>query len=306
MKIQTPAYQNYYKKHDQFITAKGYKNNSKMYQYQVRAFLIWLENKGITKVKNITSAVMVEYLEYLNTRPNKRLGGTLSPSSIDGHLYSIAMFFDNLLEWKELKSVILLPKFKRTISEKARQILTEEEVQKLYANCQSKQEKAILSVAYGCGLRRAEMNQLELKDVSFSSGIMIVRNGKLNKRREVPLSDEVLKYLKDYVINERGFYLRGKNQMEPSFFLNNNGKRMSGETLNRRLKAIIERTNDSNIIEKNITLHCLRHSIATHLIENGAGIEFVRDFLGHENIDTSHLYAIRRKRNTNRLIQSYL
>jgi site-specific recombinase XerD len=67
--------------------------------------------------------------------------------------------------------------------------------------------------------------------------------------------------------------------------------------LNKLIRKIIERTKDSLLREKHITLHCLRHSIATHMVDNGAGIDFVRQFLGHQDINTTNRYAIQRKRN---------
>ena len=71
---------------------------------------------------------------------------------------------------------------------------------------------------------------------------------------------------------------------------------MTGDVLNTRVKRIIRKTANKELHDKNITLHCLRHSIAVHLMDNGASIEFVQGYLGHSDIDTTHLYAIRRKR----------
>lgn len=120
-------------------------------------------------------------------------------------------------------------------------------------------------------------------------------SGKGNKRREVPMSEGVIRDLKDYFINERSEYLKNHNKLEPAFFVNQKGKRMDGECMNDTIKEIVERTNNEEILKKNITLHCLRHSIAEHLIIRGATIEFVRDFLGHADIDTSYLYAIKNR-----------
>ena len=72
---------------------------------------------------------------------------------------------------------------------------------------------------------------------------------------------------------------------------------MCGHSIYKTILRIVKRTNDDALISKNITLHCLRHSIATHLLENGAGAEFVKSFLGHTEIDTVQLYAKRRKQN---------
>ena len=70
---------------------------------------------------------------------------------------------------------------------------------------------------------------------------------------------------------------------------------MRGEALNDRIKKLVQKTQDPRIIAKKVSLHTMRHSIATHLMDNGADISFVQEFLGHALIDTSHLYAKRRK-----------
>ena len=90
--------------------------------------------------------------------------------------------------------------------------------------------------------------------------------------------------------------LKESKQLEKAFFINPKGLRMSGDLLNDILKYIIESTGNNEIINKSITLHCLCHSISTHLQEAGAKIEFIRDFLGHIDIDTTLLYMIRRKK----------
>lgn len=84
--------------------------------------------------------------------------------------------------------------------------------------------------------------------------------------------------------------------MEEAFFINSKGKRASGENLNEILKKMIEQIQKYELIQKDITLHCLRHSIAHHLAENNAGIDFIRNFLGHSDINTTYIYAIKNKK----------
>lgn len=287
-----------YKEYDQLILAKGYKTtgDSKMYQSCLREFLSWLEVNGVSKVKHITTELMGQYTDYIVNRPKFTSAGTLSQSMLNKHFFSIRIFFDYLLDAKILDRVVHLPSYyKAEIN--SRHILTIAEVKELYDNCTSKVEKAMLSIVYGCGLRRNEIEQLNCRDIQFSRGVLIVVNGKGNKSREIAMSDAVIKYLKDYLINERDTMLSNQNRLEHAFLINKNGNRMSGASANNLLKKIIERTENEDIIEKKITLHCLRHTISTHLIEQGAEMNYVREFLGHTLIDTVHLYAKRRKRN---------
>ncbi len=113
------------------------------------------------------------------------------------------------------------------------------------------------------------------------------------------MSDSVIGYLKKYVREERSQKLIGKSQLEEAFFINSKGKRSTGENLNDTLKKMIEQTQKFELIQKDITLHCLRHSNACHLAENNAGIDFIRSFLGHSDINTTYIYAIK-TRNENR------
>lgn len=293
--IQTPLYQNLYKDYEAFIKAKNYKaGKTKVFQTPVRQFLIWLEGHGISTIKEVTTKTMMNYYEYLTERPNQTREGTLADTTINNHLFSISMFLDNLLINGEITKAFLIPNH-GSRNKQARNYLTVEEIKILYQYCENPIEKALLSVAYGCGLRRSEIEALNTSDMQFLDGMLIVRNGKGDKRRTVPMSDIVLKDLKTYMTEYRHERLTGKQQVQ-AFFITNKGNRMNGTALTRMLSKLIERTENQIIIGKEITLHCLRHSIANHLAENNAGIDFIRGFLGHSQINTSYIYAMKNKR----------
>jgi integrase/recombinase XerD len=294
--IQTPAFQNLLNDFDSFVKVRNYKQGKgKMYQSAVVEFLIWLEEFGITKITAVTSKESIQYFEYLTTRPKQRGEGTLSEKTIKFHLFALGLFMLNLLENKKIENTFYIPS-NGSGDQKPRNVLTVDEVKMVYQYCENDLERALLSVAYGCGLRRSEIESLDTKDVQLTSGMIIVRKGKGSKRREVPMSDSVVGYLKKYLIEERYQKLAGKNQLEEALFINSKGQRMSGEHLNDLLKKMMEQTNNYELIEKEITLHCLRHSIAHHLAENNAGIEFIRRFLGHSEINTTYIYAIQNKK----------
>jgi len=186
-----------------------------------------------------------------------------------------------------------LPKFvlKRY---KERNILNLKEIKQLYEVCETRQDKALLSLAYGCGLRRSEIEKLDTSDVHIHSGVIVIRDSKNHRSRTIPLADNVLRDLKEFILYERMKYININKPAQHAFFINNAGLRKKGDKFNNRLKQLIERTKNPEILSKNITLHCLRHSIATHLLDNGATIEFVQHFLGHSQIDTAHIYSKRR------------
>ena len=295
VQLQSSFFKVVYQEYDQLIKARNLATKGQgAYQLAVKEFFYWLELQGIYKLKRITSALMVAYYEYLLTRPNKRKSGTLGQSTINQHLFSLRMLVDYLLETGQLKSAVVIPK-NNFGSKKERNSITNDEAKLLYACCQTKLEKALLSTVFGCGLRRAEAEDLNVNDISFSSGILVVCEGKNKKRRDIPMNDTVIKDLRDYLINERSTYLKEHNQLEKAFFVNNKGKRMDGDHMNQTVKEIVNRTSNPTLMQKDISLHSLRHSVAEQMAENGADLEFIRDFLGHSEIDTSFIYARKNK-----------
>lgn len=279
-----------------FVVARNYKGGKLLHITPVIEFMEWTQQRGIKNMSKVESNHLVEYLHFLSSRPNKRRDGMLSDSTINNHMFSISLLHEYLLEQRVLRRPLIIPR-KNDSTRIERNILSVEEIKLLYAVCKTEAEKALLSIAYGCGLRRSEIRSLNLSDVKLTQGLIIVRSGKGGKRREVPMSDSVIQDLKAFILGERTENLLEAEKREEALFINRKGKRMSSEYLHRSLKQMIERSDNQQIIDKNITLHCLRHSIATHLSENGASMDFIREFLGHAELDTSQIYAKRRKRN---------
>ncbi|HBG69513.1 MAG: hypothetical protein A2W93_00700 [Bacteroidetes bacterium GWF2_43_63] len=277
-----------------FIKARNYRNNLN-YITPIKEFLCWLEGCGLRHVKEITATDINLYSEWLHTRPCWRGEGTLSDNSVKNHLLALHLFFEMLLDTKVVSAAYVLPAFSKRKSI-PREILSISEVLELKRCCENKLETSIINIAYGCGLRRTEMVMLNVHDVLLSKGYLVVRSGKNGKRREIPLTETISAEIKNYIFSFRQQRVVFSVPLENAFFLNSNGQRISGGSLNKMLKTICSRSGNRNITAKNITLHCLRHSIATHLQEAGAGMEFVRDFLGHTEIDTTQLYMIRRRK----------
>jgi integrase/recombinase XerD len=257
----------------------GYSKSSvQMLPSCVKEFLEFT-SKPIEEIepKNITA-----YHQHLQERPNKRRPGGLSENYINHHIYSLKLFFT----WQQEKGAIIENpisslEFKAPTS-KPREILTQEEIKQLFKATKSLKERAVLALFYGCGLRRTEGEKLNLKDIHFRSNILYVREGKGSKRRAVPLSPRVKTELWNYAINERLAV-----EEEAAFITNRIHKRTRGSSYNNILKTIL----DNAGIQKEITLHCLRHSIATHLLESGLSVEYVRDFLGHKHLESTQIYT---------------
>jgi integrase/recombinase XerD len=257
----------------------GYsKGSCQMLPDCVKAFLEFTAKPLAT----ITPLDIVNFREHLQERPNKRRPGALSESFINHHIYSLKLFFGWQIERGDLLENPMSSLEFPTPNHKPRTILTQVEIKALYAVTESFKERAVLSLFYGCGLRRTEAERLNLKDLYFRSNLLYVRAGKGDKRRVVPLSEKVKEDLKNYA-----FYERKPNRDQEAFIINATGTRTTGNTFNRLLKRLLVRTD----IDKQISLHSLRHSIATHLLEGGLSVEYVRDFLGHKHLESTQIYT---------------
>jgi integrase/recombinase XerD len=253
----------------------------------LREFLGWLDDR------RITAETIQAYYEYLCQRPNKRTAGGLSSKTIHGHLYGLRLYCSFLEERGYLMSHPMSSLHFPRPESQPMEILTKAEVARLYqAATQFKvrdclRAKAFLGAFYGCGLRRREAETLNLVDVQFKSGVLYVRKGKGQKRRAIPMGAKVITDMKTYVREARGLYGSSQYQDAIAFFRHKRGGRMRGQSFDRLLKELLQKAR----IEKPISLHCLRHSIATHLLAEGVPLESVRDFLGHAHLETTQIYT---------------
>lgn len=266
----------------------GFKNHLKILGYSGNAqqtipvcIAEFLQNQN-KPLQSLTAPDIASYYEYLSERPNKRRAGGLSSKMISSHLYAIRLFFNYHEQNGTItENPISGLSFPRAESEE-REVLSIQEAKNLYDVADCYREKAIIGIFYGCGLRRSEGVALNVKDISFKSSVLYVREGKGKKRRAVPVNAKVLQDFKNYLYKER-FAPNG----ELAFMTNMLGNRTSGNSYNKTVKQLVERAG----IEKAMSLHGLRHSIATHLLGNGMGVEYVRDFLGHKHLDTTQIYT---------------
>ncbi|MBM6742065.1 site-specific tyrosine recombinase XerD [Enterococcus gallinarum] len=154
-------------------------------------------------------------------------------------------------------------------------------------------DRAILEVMYATGLRVSELIGLQLKDLHLSMGLLQT-TGKGDKERIVPLGDLAIQWIETYLEEARPFLTR-KHPEESHLFVNNHGKQLSRQGIWKNLKALVRKAD----ITKNVTPHTLRHSFATHLLENGADLRTVQELLGHADISTTQIYThITKKRMT--------
>jgi integrase/recombinase XerD len=263
----------------------------KMLPSLVREFFHQLEQLGIKSMEEVTPQIITGYYRYLKERPCKGRPGTLSESMLHSHLWAMRILFSFLQAEGRVDadpfSLLSFPSPKK----QEREVLTGKEVEKLYQACERLLDRAILGLFYGCGLRKSEAEALDIKDISFRGRLLYVRSGKGKRRRVVPVTGRVTEDLKNYYLQERIRMLRKSKdpKSEKAFILNSHGERMLGQSFWRKLRYLVIKAGIEN--PGRITLHSLRHSIATHLLGSGLSVEQVRDFLGHTNIESTQVYT---------------
>ena len=282
-----------------FLYQVGYSESTqKMLPALVEEFI---QQQGITDISCVEQEKVKSFYGYLQTRPLQRRSGALSEMMISHYVYALKTFFS----WAEVTEQIDYNpisgmKFKRP-KQQVREPLTIAEIRQLFDTAGTLKETAVLHIFYSCGLRRSEGEALNISDIHFKQQLLYVRAGKGAKRRVVPVTAKVSAALEDYYLNERclpnpsnlsagaegGAY---KGSDTEAFFLNSRGRRLNGDVLNRLLKELVEKSAIRHQ-RSDITLHHLRHSIATHLLQSGMSMEYVRDFLGHSFLETTQVYA---------------
>ena len=266
----------------------------------VREFLYFLEKESCLQVGHMQSHHIKSYYNYLLTRTNEKRGGALSSAYINHHGWALEKFF----EFLHHKGATGLPtiNLKRLKSESLkREILTEDEIRELYQiaetqeyhtqiqEANSYQDRILLTVYYGCGLRRTEGVHLDIDDINFDTRVLHVKKGKGNKQRLIPFNKTAARLLRDWIYDYRNVLIKDKT--ESRLFVNYYGKPLTGGRLNERLQLLIGKSENTELKEKKISLHSLRHSIATHLLANGMDIQKVQRFLGHSSLETTQIYT---------------
>ena len=266
---------------DYVFLEKGLSQDTKeSYQFDLESFNNYFQN---IKISNIKEKDITNYLEYLSKEKN------LSSRSIERHLTTLRGFFKYLikmeiLDYDPMKNIDNLKIGKHLPS-----VLTIEEVDKLMdINLDSPfnyRTKAMLELMYGSGLRVSELVNLTINDIDLYNNTILI-NGKGSKQRIVPIGEYAKEYLEEYM-NVRYELLKKKNGNPDMLFLNNHGMPITRHGFNFLLQSLLKEKG----IEKEVTPHTLRHSFATHMLDNGADLRTIQELLGHSDIVTTRIYT---------------
>lgn len=261
------------------------KNTILSYNRDLRLLLDYCANNGISS----TSAIDSEKLSNFQSSLARQ---ALSTRSIARVISAVRSFVRFVAREENLKSDILVALRPPRVTRKIPDVLSEGEVVTLISNAKemkmdSCRDRAIVELLYAAGLRVSELCNLKLIDVDLDVGF--VRTvGKGNKERVVPLGTAAVAAVKRYLSEERKELLTGKKVRTSDYvFVTRKGIRISRETVWRILKRIGIIAG----IRKRIYPHMMRHSFATHILQNGADLRFVQELLGHSSINTTQIYT---------------
>ena len=253
-------------------TLQSYKRDINQYQDYINTNNIEYEKANETTIKN--------YLEYLQEAGKKT-------STVSRNLASIRSFYQYSVRVKQINedptANVQSPKIEKRIPN----VLSTKEVELLLeqptnTDLKGIRDKAMLEFAYATGMRVTEIISLNIKDVNLKEGYVICRTG--TKQRTIPLGALSLQALKDYMEESRPYII--KNDEVESLFVNINGKRLTRQGFWK----IVKYYKDQAHIEKEITPGVLRHSFATHLLQNGADLKSIQTMLGHSDISSTQVY----------------
>jgi integrase/recombinase XerD len=256
--------------------------------YHAREFLAYEEGAGKAQIGQIEAVDAQGFLEGLKAKIGPRTGRCYSPAHLNKYIQALGLLSRYLresgrghggfaLQWLDL------PERKPTW-------LTIAEVNKLYDattdTVLGARDRAMLSVYYGCGLRLSEGAALDVRDVLLDQGLVHVRKGKGYKERLVPLAGGSRSTLEHYLASARPQLLQSR-PTEALFVGASKGQAMTSQSLYIRIKQLAQKAR----IKKRVGAHTLRHSIATHLLGSGMQLERIKDFLGHDSLDSTQLYT---------------
>ena len=253
-------------------TLQSYRRDIEQYEKYVS------ENK--IKYLKATQETIIDYMDYLREENKKE-------STISRSLASIRSFYQYLIRVKKIKKDPTVTIESPKIIKRVPNILTSKEVELLLdqpkdVDLKGTRDKAMLEFAYATGMRVTEMISLNLDDVKLDEGYVVCRGR--SKSRNIPLGSMSLKALKEYMDDARPYLIR--NEEEDALFVNVNGTRLTRQGFWKIVKYYKEQAH----IEKDITPHVLRHSFATHLLQNGADLKAIQTMLGHSDISSTQVY----------------
>lgn len=272
-------------------------NTIMSYERDLKQYIAFLVQQQVNSFQEVSRYTIIDFLQHL--KDEKKSSATIirmvsSLRKFHQFLRQEQVTQDDPMQHIETpKKAQVLPK-----------ILSLEEVETLIETPKTNttlglRDRAILEVMYATGLRVTELITLKLQDLHLQLGL-IQTLGKGDKERIIPLGDQAIHWLELYLEKSRPQLVKS-NQAVPFVFLNHHGNGLSRQGIWKNLHAIVLEAG----ITKPVTPHTLRHSFATHLLENGADLRVVQELLGHADISTTQIYTHISKKRMTEVYQQY-
>lgn len=257
-------------------------NTRTSYARDLNQYLAFLQKQGLTSWQAVDRFAVISFLEQLRAE-NK------SSATITRMVTSLRRFHQFLRQERFVDHDPMQHIDSPKKEQKLPSILSIEEVEQLIETPDTDtvlgiRNRAILEVMYATGLRVSELIGLKLKDLHLSLGLLQT-TGKGDKERIIPLGDYAIKWIETYLDEARPLLV--KDRTEEHLFVNHHGHALSRQGIWKNLKQVVQEAG----ITKTVTPHTLRHSFATHLLENGADLRVVQELLGHVDISTTQIYT---------------
>ena len=250
-----------------YLLSKRYSPNTiNTYSEALKSFLTFCNTKAI---KEITNEDVISYNnDYI-------LKNNLSSSYQNQIVNAIKLYFKIVKETAIKIDKIHRPKREKTLPN----VLSKEEIKAILEVLKNLKHKAMLSMIYSCGLRRSELLNLKPNDIDSKRNVVIIRQSKGKKDRITPLSPKILELLRDYY-----------KEYSPKIYLFE-GQEKNTQYSARSLEEVLKKSIKLASINKPVTLHWLRHSYATHLLESGTDLRYIQELLGHNSSKTTEIYT---------------
>ena len=306
LSLNNPGYHYLQQNFEQWLDILGYSPQTiYILPLHIREFLHHLEQNGITHIIQLEPGHIKDYYHNLSSRSNQRRAGGLSSNHLNKHIHALRKFTQYLRQVGRIELPdIDLKNEKR--EDTPISYLTTEEIHALYEATKASypipnnraphhietlqsRDRAMLGILYGCGARRNEAVHINIGDINFERATLHIKKGKRYKERLVPLSKTTQKHLQTWLYDYRPNWQ--KSQLTDALLISERGHRIQGQTMLLRLKYLQHTSQSTTLKEKQIGLHTLRHSIATHLLESGMQLESISQFLGHSSLESTQIYT---------------
>jgi integrase/recombinase XerD len=257
----------------------------------VKKFIRYCESRGIEEPQDVTKDFLSRYQRHIYHESSEKTGEPLSTAEKHYRISHVISFFSYLVKMNHILynpgADIELPKTPRSLPSN---VLTEDEAKAILNQADINtpsgvRDRAILETFYSTGIRRKELSYVRLCDIDFEERSLMIRAGKCQKDRLIPIGERALDWITRYITSVRPLFL--KDTKSEYVFLTPWGTRFGENALGMMVKGYVEKAG----IKKSGSSILFRHTMATLMLENGADIRYIQQMLGHKRLETTQIYT---------------